>query len=402
MTRSIRVNTSSYRRNQTTYSQLDTGTQKPFTRSMALRVLLADESVTIKKAFQLALQDYGVDVVTVNAGVDVVPVAMKFNPDIIFADVLLQKKNGYELSTELKSLDETKGIPVVLIWSGFMDLDEAKFRASKAEAHLEKPFDTEQLRKLIRKLVPRTSTQSLSNYLEFPSSSDTSGKSAEPPDLPEFTQAGSSPTESDPRKGTPGSQKDSSWSMEQFEPMETPDLSQEDEFSEMNLQDGRPAQSQDDSQPEPLLTEEEDETPWVSETLTSFRIDKKKLTETDEVDYQVPEERIDPDTLISNRDVGQAGWSGFEQQDEPPPVNETRKAKISDDEPGLELDLSAEETSPQVAEPMIHERQLEAIIRAQAKEMLEKVIWEVVPEIATQVIERELKKLLQENEADNP
>jgi two-component system cell cycle response regulator len=60
------------------------------------------KSTTIKKVFQLALQDFAVDVQTVNLGVDVSSVAESFRPDIIFADVLLQKKSGYEVSAELK------------------------------------------------------------------------------------------------------------------------------------------------------------------------------------------------------------------------------------------------------------------------------------------------------------
>jgi CheY-like chemotaxis protein len=69
---------------------------------MALRVLLADESSTIKKVMQLALQDFGVEVKAVPIGVDVVQVAKSFEPDIIFADILLAKMNGYEVSKATK------------------------------------------------------------------------------------------------------------------------------------------------------------------------------------------------------------------------------------------------------------------------------------------------------------
>src|SRR6185437_16945127 len=99
---------------------------------MALRVLLADESSTIKKVFQLALQDFAVDVRPVNIGVDVLSVTKSFQPDIIFADVLLQKKNGYDVCSEIKAEDSLGYIPVVLMWSGFMELDEDKFQASQA------------------------------------------------------------------------------------------------------------------------------------------------------------------------------------------------------------------------------------------------------------------------------
>src|SRR5580698_858214 len=88
---------------------------------MALRVLLADESSTIKKVFQLALQDFAVEVRPVNLGIDVASVALSFKPDIIFADVLLQKKNGYDVCNELKQDPALSSIPVVLMWSGFME-----------------------------------------------------------------------------------------------------------------------------------------------------------------------------------------------------------------------------------------------------------------------------------------
>ena len=59
---------------------------------MALRVLLADESITIKKVFQLSLQDFGVDVFAVTSGLDVLPVAKKIAPTL-FLSMLFYRKN---------------------------------------------------------------------------------------------------------------------------------------------------------------------------------------------------------------------------------------------------------------------------------------------------------------------
>lgn len=154
---------------------------------MALRVLLADESSTIKKVFQLALQDFAVEVRPVNIGLDVATVAQSFKPDIIFADVLLQKKNGYEVALELKQNPTLKNIPVVLMWSGFVELDQDKFEACLANSQLEKPFDVSALRKLIIELVPKTQSQRISQFLSFPEMpelEDTSS-SSEPASLPD-------------------------------------------------------------------------------------------------------------------------------------------------------------------------------------------------------------------------
>ena len=135
---------------------------------MSLRVLLADESASIKKVFQLGLQDFAADVKTVQSGVDVLEVAENFKPDIIFADILLQKKNGYEICKELKKHAELKTVPVVLMWSSFMELDPQKYKDSQAEGEMEKPFEVDAMRSHIRNLVERTKQQQLSSFLEFP------------------------------------------------------------------------------------------------------------------------------------------------------------------------------------------------------------------------------------------
>ena len=136
---------------------------------MALRVLLADESSTIKKVISLALQDFAVEVKVVHSGVDVVEVAKQFNPDIILADVLLQKKNGYEVCFDIKNDPALAKIPVILMWSSFMDLDEKAYQKSKANAKLEKPFEVDDLRKLINTFATKTREQTASGFLKFPS-----------------------------------------------------------------------------------------------------------------------------------------------------------------------------------------------------------------------------------------
>lgn len=135
---------------------------------MALRVLLADESSTIRKVIQLSLQDFNVDVKSVTVGLDVLSVAKTFRPDVILADVLLAKRSGYEVCHDIKNDQETAQIPVVLMWSGFMDIDEQKARLCGADRRLEKPFDASALRQIIQEVVARTQNNPTSAFLQFP------------------------------------------------------------------------------------------------------------------------------------------------------------------------------------------------------------------------------------------
>ena len=135
---------------------------------MALRVLLADESSTIRKAVQMVLADYGVDVKAVPSGLDVLSVAKSFEPDIVLVDVLLSQKNGYEVTLELKSDEATKQIPVVIMWSSFMQLDLTQFLACKANDSLEKPFDADSIRAKFEHLLPNLKTHPLKGLLNLP------------------------------------------------------------------------------------------------------------------------------------------------------------------------------------------------------------------------------------------
>jgi CheY-like chemotaxis protein len=106
----------------------------------------------------------------VQNGLDVVEVAQSYQPDIVFADILLQKKNGYEVCEEIKAHPDLRSTPVVLMWSSFMELDQKRYQSSGAQGELEKPFDVESMRHLIRELVQTTREQKIASYISFPQS----------------------------------------------------------------------------------------------------------------------------------------------------------------------------------------------------------------------------------------
>jgi len=135
---------------------------------MALKVLLADESTSIKKAFLLALADYAVEVKSVPSGLDVLIVSLDFRPDIIFADVLLTKRSGYDVCKEIKAHSQLKSIPFILMCSHFMEFNTVLATEAGFTDKLEKPFDTEMLRSKINTYVLKTKEHPLYNMIELP------------------------------------------------------------------------------------------------------------------------------------------------------------------------------------------------------------------------------------------
>jgi two-component system cell cycle response regulator len=432
MYRSTIFNTLSYSRNSPLDSQLDSPQKSLLTRSMALRVLLADESVTIKKVFQLALQDFAVEVTTVNVGIDVVQVAEKIKPDIIFADVLLQKMSGYDVSRAIKEHPQLSQTPVVLIWSGFMELDKDRYKSSGAGSHLEKPFDTQHLRKIVQTLVPKTQTQPLSDFLNFPKLPAFAEEAPVPaaaqapapqvpsqissvklPPLPTTPNAATAKTGA----ATPTTSTTKEWSMDNFESIDhiqippVPGLSNEEpveEFVAVPLPKENNKPRTLNPNPERMTTsegEDDGDGQWVQKTLKNFKLAPEKRTnDVPTVKYNVPKEKINPDEFLTNTWAGTASKVTSQVTKTNPPPLKTEKVE---DEDVFELDLSDTSTSKTLSEEFrpsiqakvaggISEERLEEIIRAQAKEVIEKVVWQVVPEIATRVIERELERLLKE------
>ena len=69
---------------------------------MARKLLLADDSITIQKVVELVLAEEGFEIKAVNNGEEALAAAATFKPDIVLADIEMQKMNGYQLCEKLK------------------------------------------------------------------------------------------------------------------------------------------------------------------------------------------------------------------------------------------------------------------------------------------------------------
>jgi two-component system cell cycle response regulator len=439
-------------------SYLDSTWEKTFTHSrMALRVLLADESTTIKKVMQLALQDFAVEVKAVHAGVDVLDVARAFLPDIIFADVLLQKKNGYEVCAALKADRELKTIPVVLMWSSFMDLDAAQARSCGAEARLEKPFDVETLRKEVLELVPKTRSQRLAHFLEYSPklnedlAGDPSARAAAAQAAVQ-TQAMPPPPPSKPARATPPPvdasirtrtaaniaplpptappiPEKSTWSMASFEDPTTLDATHDDEaesFKPLELsQLGSNEAEHKDAAPELNLETESgphaDDEAWSRQDLSHFKLDLPPISVgegREEFKIDMGEEEFSTPNFELSSPPPEQHPSAYAEPAEAHGNDLTLEsheiANAADEiamplepldlEPGMDFipqaapsrSKSASSATPPRGADQMSAENLERIIRAQSREIIEQVVRKLVPDLAATIIREELERLLED------
>lgn len=378
---------------------------------MSLRVLLADESDTIKKVFQLALQDLNAEVKSVHSGLDVLDVANSFQPTIIFADILLQKRNGYEICSEIKHSNTLKNIPVILMWSSFMELDQELYKKSLANDQLEKPFDADHLREIVKKHTEAADVNPLAQFLNFPKS--ISAK-ASPPQDP----------------------NDSSFSLELDK--ESPLLSQEtapqtplaesdldEDTSEFNLssllEDNPPVTDAPTPAPsetlssapsltkksffEDLLHQEEktkNQDAWAAKDLSQFKISEDKSDDLDKFEALNLGQPTNPNIISDEKtdDLSQVVDTLKKESFSLPNLYAETPASAS---PSFKLEQTGKEKTPAATESKkvatavgLSDSEIEAIVRAHTEEIIKSQIKDSLLNILEKIVREELNKVMEE------
>jgi len=112
---------------------------------MAARLLLAEDSLTIQKVFELTFKQSGIALTMVDNGVDAVRLANEISPDIVVADVSLPGKDGFQVATELRSTETAAPCPVLILAGTLAPFDEERFKRCGANGVLFKPFESQEL-----------------------------------------------------------------------------------------------------------------------------------------------------------------------------------------------------------------------------------------------------------------
>ncbi|MBE2253610.1 MAG: response regulator, partial [Myxococcus sp.] len=120
---------------------------------MPKSVLVADDSITMRKAIGMVFSTEDFSVTMVDNGVDAINKARELRPDLVIADCVMPGKTGYEVAHAIRSDPSTAHLPVMLLAGTFEPFDENRARASGATAHIVKPFDSQAFMDRVRALV---------------------------------------------------------------------------------------------------------------------------------------------------------------------------------------------------------------------------------------------------------
>jgi CheY-like chemotaxis protein len=117
------------------------------------RILLADDSPHAQRMGERILREEGFEVVTVTDGQTALVRLADVDPDVVFADISLPGRSGYDLCREIKSNPRHRHVRVVLTAGMLEHFDDAQAIGSRADAVLKKPFEASAVLSTIRPLL---------------------------------------------------------------------------------------------------------------------------------------------------------------------------------------------------------------------------------------------------------
>ena len=118
-----------------------------------VRVLVIDDSNTIRRSAEIFLKQAGYQVLLSEDGFDALSKVNDSMPDLIFCDILMPRLDGYQTVAIIKRSQRHARIPVVMLSSKDGVFDKARGKMVGAEAYLTKPFTKDQLLQAVGRYV---------------------------------------------------------------------------------------------------------------------------------------------------------------------------------------------------------------------------------------------------------
>ncbi len=123
---------------------------------MGKKILVAEDEPYITESLSFVLNHAGYQVLTESDGAEVVKKTRRLRPDVVILDLMLPNKNGFEILKQLKSDDELKQIPVMVLTAKGQHEDRTTTGQLGADAFITKPFSNREVLASVNQLANQT------------------------------------------------------------------------------------------------------------------------------------------------------------------------------------------------------------------------------------------------------
>jgi CheY-like chemotaxis protein len=313
---------------------------------MSIKILLADDSITIQKVIGIIFGGAEYALTVVDNGKAALDKALETTPDILLIDALMPGMSGYEVCERIRAIPELSAKPILLLTGSFEPFDETKARQCGADDFIAKPFESQQIIGKVTELCERSALRS------FEATAAPHQETMVPPlEAPQESvlpanniwDAFTTPTEPPPETVVPplADQGQNLFAPQEAEPVPSPWVP----IDEQNFQ-----------------FEEETAANVVTATYgESSRMDEFSFANTSFAEPPIPvAEPVVPTEIPA---VSAAAPAPADTQ-QPPPLAAT-----------------------------VTEEQLRAAIASVSRDVIERIVWEVVPDLAETMIREAIQRI---------
>ena len=117
------------------------------------RILVADDDPLSIKLLNFRLSSVGHEVIFAVNGGEALEIATREKPDLVLLDIMMPVINGFQVLRKLKSQEETKNIPVIMLTSKVQEKDVVFGLEAGAEDYITKPFSFAELNARVNRVL---------------------------------------------------------------------------------------------------------------------------------------------------------------------------------------------------------------------------------------------------------
>jgi chemosensory pili system protein ChpA (sensor histidine kinase/response regulator) len=116
-------------------------------------VLIVDDALSVRTSLMQLVQDAGFRAQAARDGIDAIDTLSSFNADVILTDLEMPNMNGIELTTHIRSRDDLKSMPVIMITSRSQEKHRRLAEQAGVNSYITKPYNDNDLLQTIRQAL---------------------------------------------------------------------------------------------------------------------------------------------------------------------------------------------------------------------------------------------------------
>ncbi len=378
---------------------------------MSIKVLVADDSITIQKVIGIIFGGEEYSLTIVDNGKAAIDKAREINPDILLIDALMPGMTGYEVAEAVRSTPSLASKPILILTGSFEPFDEEKAKKCGADDFIAKPFESQQIITKVRELLelgrsraisplpepPQTAAETVSEQASEVIFQSEAPQPAAPADIwGAFTPEAEPPVEAVVSAAAP--------STVAGEPDVFAIVSEENDAQLVQptaAVESAPSHTGSQWVPVEENTFEFEEEPIVAPPADAFAVRTPPAQEMAFGDVTFEDEPAAPAPPAFSA-VPEAAFTAPEPDFtapaptfEAPVVPAAPFAPLADPTPVFTAAAASatSATSATAAPAALSEEQLRAALAAVSKDVIERIVWEIVPDLAEAMIREAIRKI---------